>query len=79
MTGLYFTQFNFSDELRKVLIAFGLAFYKAESFPSVCEGNWNSFPTFLIYNIIINVPPNLHYTDVSVIPNVIISLGFMCC
>lgn len=33
-TGLYITQFNFSDELRKVLIAFGFAFYKAESFPT---------------------------------------------
>lgn len=39
MTGLYFTQFNFSDELQQVLIASGFTFYKAESFPAVHEEN----------------------------------------
>ena len=76
MTGLYFTQFNFSDELLKVLIAFGLAFYKAESFPTVHEGNWNSFPTFHIYNIIISVPQNLHQINANLILGAIISLTF---
>lgn len=76
MTGLYFTQFNFSDELQKVLIAFGFAFHKAESFPTVHEGNWNRFPTFHIYNIIIKMPQNLHEINANVIINVIIRFSF---
>lgn len=36
--GLYFTQFNFTDELQQVLIAFGFIFHKAESFPTDREG-----------------------------------------
>lgn len=51
MTGLYFTQFNFSDELQQVLIASGFTFYKADSFPAVHEENWNTFSPFHIYNV----------------------------
>lgn len=42
--GLYFTRFNFSDERRKVLIAFAFVFYEAESCSKDYEGDRSTFP-----------------------------------